>query len=116
MKKFLALFMTFCMGMSSVAFAAAPSITKINAGKYRSYAVLSDGSLYTWGFGNSYDTLSVESHKGKWSSTPVKAESGIVAAGDVTQGTQWKIKTDGSYGHFGRTDVDLPWERVDKNL
>ena len=35
MKKFLALFMTFCMGMSSVAFAAAPSITKINAGEYK---------------------------------------------------------------------------------
>ena len=97
MKKFLALFMTFCMGMSSVAFAAAPSITKINAGAYKSYAVLSDGSLYTWGFGNPYDTGSVEVKKGQWSSTPVKTESGIAAAGDVTQGVQWKIKTDGSY-------------------
>ena len=93
MKKFLAFFMTFCMGMSSVAFAAAPSITDINAGEYKSYAVLSDGSLYTWGFGHSYDTLGVEVKKCQWSSTPLKTDSGIAAAG----GDQWKIKTDGSY-------------------
>ena len=85
--------MTFCMGMSSVAFAAAPSITDINAGEYKSYAVLSDGSLYTWGFGHSYDTLGVEVKKCQWSSTPLKTDSGIAAAG----GDQWKIKTDGSY-------------------
>lgn len=97
MKKYFALFMTFCMGMSSVAFAAAPSVTKINAGEYKSYAVLSDGSLYTWGFGHGYDTITAEIPKESWSSTPVKTDSGIAAAGAVNQGTQWKIKTDGSY-------------------
>ena len=99
MKKFRALFMTFCMGMSTVAFAATPSITKINAGEYRSYAVLSDGSLYTWGYGEQYDTLAAEFHVGSWSSRPVKTDSGILAAGDdqYRAKVHWKIKTDGSY-------------------
>lgn len=97
MKKFLALFMTFCMGMGTIAFAAAPSITDINAGEYKSYAVLSDGSLYTWGYGNQYDTISAAFHEGSWSSTPVKRDSGIAAAGDINNSVHWKIKTDGSY-------------------
>ena len=102
MKKFLALFMTFCMGMSTVAFAAAPSITYIDAGEDKSYAVLSDGSLYAWGYGGQYDTISANFHTGSWSSTPVKTESGIVAAGDdqYRSGVHWKIKTDGSYWEY----------------
>ena len=100
MKKFLALFMTFCMGMCSMAFAAEPSITHIDTGWYYSYAVLSDGSLYTWGYGDSYYTVSAEAHKGSWSSTPVKTESGVTAAGGVTNGIHWKIKADGSYWEY----------------
>jgi len=110
MKKFLALFMTFCMGMSSVAFAAAPSITKINAGEYKSYAVLSDGSLYSWGFGNWYDTLTADNPRGQWSSTPVKTDSGIAAAGDISNWDHWKIKTDGSYWlHSDSDNTDKKW-------
>ena len=102
MKKLFALFMTFCMGMSTVAYAAAPSITYIDAGENKSYAVLSDGSLYTWGYGNLYYTVSAETHKGAWSNRPVKTESGIVAAGDdqFRSGVHWKIKTDGSYWEY----------------
>jgi len=25
-------------------------------------------------------------------------------------------KQTAAYGHFGRTDIDLPWERTDKKL
>lgn len=97
MKKFLALFMTFCMGMSTVAFAAAPSVTYVHAGDQKSYAVLSDGTLYTWGEGRQYNTLAYQAGD-PVRNMPKKTDSGVAAAGETsTMWTDWTIKIDGSY-------------------
>ena len=106
MKKFFALFMTFCIGISTVVFAAAPSVTYIHAGDQKSYAVLSDGSLYTWGEGRQYNTLSYQAGDSV-KNAPKKTGSGVAAAGDTsTMWTDWTIKTDGSYWYGSRKLLD----------
>jgi len=64
-------------------------------------------SVETFGTGSVSDEKIVELIKKNFSLTP----SGIIKSLDLRRPI---YKQTAAYGHFGRTDIDLPWEHLDK--
>ncbi|MCI2110180.1 MAG: methionine adenosyltransferase [Acidaminococcaceae bacterium] len=64
-------------------------------------------SVETFGTGSVSDEKIVEVIKKNFSLTP----SGIIKSLDLRRPI---YKQTAAYGHFGRTDIDLPWEHLDK--
>ena len=64
-------------------------------------------SVETFGTGSVSDEKIVEMIKKNFSLTP----SGIIKSLDLRRPI---YKQTAAYGHFGRTDIDLPWEHLDK--
>ncbi len=64
-------------------------------------------AVETFGTGKVPDDLILESIKGNFDLTP----AGIINALDLRRPI---YRQTAAYGHFGRSDLDLPWERTDK--
>ncbi|MBR4960342.1 MAG: hypothetical protein IKY52_05555, partial [Clostridia bacterium] len=91
---------------ATVAFANNVEIQYINAGTDRSYVVLSDGSLYTWGEGRSYTTLSYREGD-PVRNIPRKIDNGVAASGDTSSShISWVIRTDGSFWYGSEKLLD----------